>query len=219
MGLADPTAARRELVAQLRAVGEIRSDDVARAIDTVPRHEFVPDAHREHAYEDRPLDIGEGQVATAPHLVARMTELLAPTPGDRVLEIGTGSGYHTAVLAELAGPTHVSTVERFPTVGNRARRVLETTGYGETTVLVGDGSCGLDRPAVDCLSVAAAAPSVPDSLVEQLRSGGRLVIPVGPRDGLHELVALTADDGDIERTTHGRVKFVPLVGECGFEEQ
>lgn len=214
---AEARRARRRVVDDLRRRGRLRSTRVAEAMETVPRHEFVPAAVRERAYEDRPLEIGRGQVVTAPHLVARMTELLEPRPGHAVLEIGTGSGYHAAVLAEVVGPENVRTVERFPDLAGSARDALARAGYGDVTVVVGDGSRGLPgQPAVDRISVASVAPEIPGPLVDQLAEDGRMVIPLGPRDGPHELVLATKRAGRLDRTDHGAVRFVPLVGEHGF---
>lgn len=188
-------------------------------MEAVPRHEFVPETAREHAYEDRPLDIGQGQVVTAPHLVAEVTELLAPERGHRVLEVGAGSGYHAAVLAELAGAGNVYAVERHPELAAWARRALARTGYGDVHVVLGDGSGGLPAFApFDRVSVAAAAPAVPEALVDQLADGGRMVVPVGPEGGRHELVLVADGDDGVERTRHGGVRYVPLVGEGGFDE-
>lgn len=210
--------ARRRLVEALRESGQVYSMRVATAMATVPRHQFVPAAVRERAYEDRPLDIGHGQVVTAPHLVGRMTERLELRPGHRVLEVGTGSGYHAAVIAEIVGPEHVITVERVPPLAHPARAALDRAGYGAVSVVLADGSAGLSSaPHVDRISVAAVAPAVPDPLLDQLADGGRLVIPLGPRDGPHELVLVTKRDGRVDRTAHGGVRFVPLVGEHGFD--
>lgn len=212
------TRARDRLVDHLRAAGEVSTDRVARAIAAVPRHEFVPEPRRDHAYEDRPLDIGNDQVVTAPHLVARMSELLGIESGHEVLEVGTGSGYHAAVLAELAGPANVTTVERFPDLADRARRALDRAGYGDVSVVVGDGSRGLPGGApFDRINVTAVAPDVPTPLRRQLADPGRMVIPLGRRDGPHELVRLHKRDGTVERSRHGRVRFVPLVGAYGFD--
>lgn len=210
--------ARENLVEHLRENGEISSDSVARAMATVPRHEFVPEPLRERAYEDVPLDIGNDQVVTAPHLVARMAELLDIERGHSVLEVGTGSGYHAAVLAELAGPENVVSIERFQDFAVRAQQALARTGYGDVSVVVGDGSLGLPEAApFDRMNVAAVAPDVPTPLLDQLGTPGRMVIPLGPRDGPHELELLITDDGAIERSRHGRVRFVPLVGAHGFD--
>lgn len=215
---ADPEANRGRLVETLRRKGAVTSASVARAIATVPRHLFVPEEVRDRAYVDEPLDIGEGQVVTAPHLVARMAELLELRPDLKLLEIGTGSGYHAAVFAELVGPENVYSVERFDTLAERARKVLDEAGYEAVTVTVGDGSRGLPEHApFDRISVAAASPDVPQPLVEQLADGGRMVIPIG-RDS-QSLVLVEKRDGRVERTTYDPVRFVPLVGEYGFEER
>lgn len=211
--------AREDLVERLRSTGEVSSEPVARAIGTVPRHEFVPESSDDRAYEDRPIPIGHDQVVTAPHLVARMSELLAIERGHRVLEVGTGSGYHAAVLAELAGPDRIVTVERFPELAKQARQVLERTGYGDVAVVVGDGSSGLPGLApIDRLNVTAVAPAIPTVLLNLLADAGRMVIPLGPRDGPHELTLLTMRDGTVERSRHGPVRFVPLIGAHGFDE-
>lgn len=210
--------AREALVEHLREEGALRSPAVERALAAVPREEFVPDSVRHRAYEDVPLDIGEGQVVTAPHLVARMTELLEPAPGRTVLEIGTGSGYHAAVVAEIVGAGNVVTVERHPVLANAARRALERTGYGDVRMVVGDGSKGLpDDVPYDRINVACAAPDIPRPLVDRLADGGRMVIPVGPREGTQTLELVEKRDGRIERTPCGPVRFVPLVGDDGFE--
>ncbi len=240
---AEAERAREDLVAHLRKAGEVTSDEVAAAVGSVPRHEFVrrvrdsdrreesregererpqgarrePD--RERAYEDRPLDVGHEQVVTAPHLVARTSELLETEPGHDVLEVGTGSGYHAAVLAELAGAENVVTVERFPDLARRARAALDRTGYGDVSVVVGDGSRGLPGAApFDRISVAAAAPDVPAPLRDQLRDPGRLVLPLGPREGPHELALFEQRDGALDRSRHGKVQYVPLIGAHGFDE-
>lgn len=211
--------ARQQLVAHLRARGHVYSEQVARAMETVPRHAFVPEGVRDHAYEDRPLRIGHEQVITAPHLVAQMAELLALGPGQEVLEIGTGSGYHAAVIAEIVGPENVFTIERFPDLARSARDALVRTGYGAVAVIVGDGSIGLPcHPPFDRITVTAVGPEIPAPLLDQLAEGGRMVIPLGPRDGPHELVLVTKHDDRIERTSHGGVRFVLLIGEHGFED-
>lgn len=186
-------------------------------MQAVPRHEFLPSDVRDRAYVDEPLDIGHGQVVTAPHLVALMTELLELRPGQTVLEIGTGSGYHAAVLAELVGPENVISIERLPELTTTARDALERTGYGAVTVVVADGSGGYpDEAPFDRTIVTAVAPEIPEVLLDQLDDDGRMVVPLGPRGGSHELVLVTKHEGRIDQTDYGGVLFVPLIGEHGF---
>lgn len=209
--------ARRQLVDHLREQDRLSSPNVAMAMETVPRHEFVPEPLRDRAYVDRPLRIGHDQVITAPHLVAQMTELLDLESGETVLEIGTGSGYHAAVIAEIVGPEHVVTVERFPDLATSARDALVRNGYGDVTSIIGDGSSAMSREtSFDHINVTAVAPDIPDTFLARLAPGGRMVIPIGPRKGPHELVLVTKHDGRIERASYGGVRFVPLIGEQGF---
>lgn len=217
MDTAEFERARGELVEHLRERGHLYSTRVTKAMETVPRHEFVPEAVRDRAYEDEPLAIGRDQVITAPHLVAQMTELLELRPGQTVLEVGTGSGYHAAVIAEIVGPENVVTIERYSELANAARDALVRTGYGEVTVVVADGSHGLPcHPPFARINVTAASRDVPAPLLDQLADEGRMVIPLGPRDGPHELFLVTKLDGRIERWRYGGVRFVPLIGEHGF---
>lgn len=218
MGPDRATRERERLVDELEAKGRIRSRRVADAMRAVPRHAFVPESVRDRAYDDAPLDIGRDQVVTAPHLVADVTELLELEPGHTILEIGTGSGYHAAVLAEVAGGENVYTVERFPDLARRARRTLDAGGYGDVSVIVADGSRGLPKGApYDRISVTCAAPDVPSPLLDQLRDGGRMVVPLGPRRNTQQLTLVEKRDGRIERTPHGPVRYVPLVGAHGFD--
>ncbi|WP_435345992.1 protein-L-isoaspartate(D-aspartate) O-methyltransferase [Haloarchaeobius sp. HRN-SO-5] len=220
MDTAETERARSRLVDHLRERGHLYSTRVTKAMETVPRHEFVPDAVRDRAYEDEPLAIGHEQVVTAPHLVAQMTELLELRPGLTVLEVGTGSGYHAAVLAEIVGPENVFTIERFPDLAKAARDALVRTGYGDVSVVVADGSQGLPRhPPFDRINVTAASRDVPPPLLDQLAEDGRMVIPLGRRDGPHELFLVTKLDGRVERWRYGGVRFVPLVGEHGFADE
>ena len=200
---------------QLRARG-IRDERVLGAMARVPRHEFVRPEDRDEAYEDHPLPIGEGQTISQPFVVAAMLEALALRPEDVVLEVGTGSGYETAVLAELV--RSVYSIERIAVLAERARTVLERLGYRNVTVVHGDGSQGLPEAApFDAIVVSAAAPRLPQSLMEQLRDGGRLVIPVG--SGFTQELQLVRKIGDSSTVLYlDGVRFVPLIGQEGFRD-
>ncbi|HYN14491.1 MAG TPA: protein-L-isoaspartate(D-aspartate) O-methyltransferase [Terriglobales bacterium] len=200
---------------QLRARG-IRDERVLDAMARVPRHEFVPPEYHDEAYEDHPLAIGEGQTISQPFVVAAMLEALALRPEDVVLEVGTGSGYETAVLAELVRTVY--SIERIASLTERARAVLERLGYSNVSVAHGDGSLGLPEAApFDAIVVSAAAPHVPASLMDQLRDGGRLVIPVG--SGFAQELQLVRKIGDASTTMYlDGVRFVPLIGREGFHE-
>ncbi|WP_265110595.1 protein-L-isoaspartate(D-aspartate) O-methyltransferase [Halosolutus halophilus] len=214
----DRADARDRLVDRLQRSGPIRSSRVADAVRTVPRHVFVPEDERDRAYEDAPLPIGHEQEITAPHLVGRMADLLDLEPGTSVLEIGAGSGYHAAVVAELVGADHVVTVERVPDLARLARRNLDRAGYDDVALLVGDGSRGLPGGApYDRINVTCAAPEIPEPLLDQLANGGRMTVPLGdaPR-GSHTLYLVEKGDDGVDRTSHGGVRFVPLVGAHGF---
>ena len=180
------------------------------AMRAVPRHKFVPEGKRNAAYADRPLPIGEGQTISAPHMVAIMTDLLALDPGDEVLEIGTGCGYHAAVTAEVVGPEHVYSVEFHDELAERARETLARTGYGEVSVRAGDGRAGWPEHApFDAAYLTCAASDFPRAVVEQVRTSGVLLGPLG--DGRQVLVhARKQEDGSLERDRHGHVRFVPL---------
>ena len=188
---------------------------VLEAMNRVPRHIFVLDSQKEYAYQDTPLTIGAGQTISAPHMVAIMCNLLDLREGMSVLEIGTGSGYHVAVIAELVGKTgHVYTVERIEQLAHFARDNLKKTGYTNVTVIIEDGSLGLPEYApYDRISVAAAAPEVPQTLIDQLKEGGKMVIPVG--SFLQELYLVTKNI-EVTMVKKGGVSFVPLKGKHGF---
>jgi protein-L-isoaspartate(D-aspartate) O-methyltransferase len=207
---------RRRMVGdQIRARG-IRNERVLAAMERVPRHIFVPENLRRAAYDDRPLPIGNGQTISQPYIVALMTDLLDPHAGDRILEIGAGSGYQAAILAELAG--EVITIERIPAVAARARRNLSTAGSRPVEVVVGDGTLGYPaRAPYQGILVTAGTPEVPPPLIGQLADGGRLVAPVGPH-GIQELVRVVREGEKLRRETHGGVVFVPLIGEHGWRE-
>ncbi|OYT52222.1 MAG: protein-L-isoaspartate O-methyltransferase [Desulfurococcales archaeon ex4484_204] len=213
--------ARRELVRMLINEGVLRSSKVIRAMLKVPREEFVLPRYRDYAYSDMPLPIGYGQTISAPHMVALMTEELDPGEGDKVLEIGTGSGYQAAVLAEIVSDRgHVWSIERIPGLAEFARENLKRTSYiGRVTVIVGDGTLGYSSYApYDRIIVTAAAPDIPRALIDQLRVGGKLVIPVGDRY-LQRLVTVVKEPGGKVRRKVGiPCVFVPLIGRYGYDE-
>jgi len=198
---------------QIAARG-IRDQRVLSAMKEVPRHLFVPSPYDKSAYEDCPLPIGNGQTISQPYIVALMTELLSLKPEDRVLEIGTGCGYQAAVLAALV--QQVTTMERIPDVARLARANLAVVSSKNVEVIVGDGTLGYPEKApYEGIIITAATPSVPQPLIEQLAERGRLVAPVGGRD-IQELIRLRKKDGSITEDYHGGVRFVPLIGECGW---
>ncbi len=209
---------RAKLVDSLKLRGYITSKFVEEALRRVPREEFLPHELREEAYIDTPLPIGEGQTISAPHMVAIMIDNLDLAPGQKVLEVGTGSGYHAAVCSEAVSPGgHVFTVERVTSLAAFAEENLKKTGYRDSvTVVVGDGSKGWPKCApFDRIFVAAAAPEIPPPLTDQLTDGGRLLIPVGGR-WYQELTRVTRHDRRLEKEDLGGCVFVPLIGEYGF---
>jgi protein-L-isoaspartate(D-aspartate) O-methyltransferase len=193
----------------LRARG-IADERVLRAMRRVPRHEFVPEAYRREAYEDHPLPIGERQTISQPYIVAIMLEALALQPTDIVLEVGTGSGYVTALLAELTA--QVVSVERYPVLAAEARQILSNLGYNNVKLVVGDGSLGFASSApYDAILVSAATPVVPEALLLQLREdGGRMILPVGPAES-QQLQLIRMQAGRAVVTPCGACRFVPLV--------
>jgi protein-L-isoaspartate(D-aspartate) O-methyltransferase len=206
----------RMVEGQIRRRG-IRDERVLAAMERIPRHRFVPKKLEEYAYDDSPLSIGDGQTISQPYMVALMTEGLAPAPGDRILEVGTGSGYQTAILADLA--EHVYSIERIPALAERAERLLGKLGIENVSIRIGDGSEGLRGQApFDGILVTAGAPEVPDPLVQQLSVGGRLVIPIG---GAHHqtLCKIRKGEEGIRKTSGTGCVFVPLIGKYGWEER
>jgi protein-L-isoaspartate(D-aspartate) O-methyltransferase len=193
------------------------SERVYKAMLRVPRHFFVPQNYRDDAYADTPLPIGKDQTISAPHMVAIMCELLKLENGQKVLEVGTGRGYHAAVVAEIVGEGgKVVTIERIPELADKAREILSTLGYRNVRVVVGDGSKGFEEEApYDRIFVTASAPDVPRPLIQQLKNGGRMVLPVG--NFMQSLVVVDKDKhGGVKQESWGAVRFVPLVGEYGF---
>jgi len=206
---------RNRLVEVLRRKG-VRDLAVLRAVQMVPRHLFVPESVRHRAYDDTALPIGSGQTISQPYVQARYLELIGLTGREKVLEIGTGSGYQTALLALLA--SMVFSVERVPHLAQSARTALANSGIRNVTVLVGDGTLGW-RPFApyDAILVSAASPEIPGPLVEQLALGGRMVIPLGDRAS--QTLTLVERNGDgVRASTVADVRFVPLVGQFGFSE-
>lgn len=206
---ADDRRRRHELVRRhiTPAVSDTR---VLAAMRAVPRHHFVRPRFRDRAYVNRPLPIGHGQTISQPLIVARMTELLQLTPEDTVLEIGTGSGYQAAVLAEIVD--RVYTIEIIPELARRAHDVLDALGYGNVVTRVGDGYYGWpDQAPFDAIVVTAAPSHIPPPLVEQLKPRGRLVIPVGPPYGIQRLMLVVKrKDGTLRQRSLGCVRFVPF---------
>jgi protein-L-isoaspartate(D-aspartate) O-methyltransferase len=199
---------------QLRRRG-IADERVLSAMGRVPRELFLPENVRRLAYEDGALPIGYGQTISQPFIVGTICVLLELSGDERVLDVGTGSGYQAAVLAELAA--EVVTIERVPELAERARAVLAEAGYDQVEVVVGDGSLGVPEQApFDGIAVAAAAPTIPPALYAQLADGGRLVVPRGSRWGQELVVVVRTDGGPVERASVP-CRFVPLVGVEGFE--
>lgn len=206
--------ARRRLIEELQAKG-IHDLAVLKAFDEVPRHLFVPSGVQHRAYEDTPLPIGHGQTISQPYVHAKYLELLGLTGTEKVLEIGTGSGFQTALLTKLAG--QVFSIERIPALAEEARRALRDCAIERVVQRVGDGTLGWPEEApFDAILVGAASPSVPQPLVDQLAPGGQLLIPVGGREE-QMLLRLRRTERGIERTAIDAMRFVPLIGEHGFE--
>ncbi|MDH3305464.1 MAG: protein-L-isoaspartate(D-aspartate) O-methyltransferase [Gammaproteobacteria bacterium] len=215
------TAARAAMVEELWLYAKFVDDaDEARiskavmaSMNTVKRHELVPRSERRYAYENRPLPIGYGQTISQPYIVALMTQLIDVDADDVVLEVGTGSGYQAAILAELVG--HVYSIEIIPALAIRAKQDLERLGYKNIITKLGDGYYGWEEHApFDAIIVTAAASHVPPPLIDQLKPGGRMVIPVGERFMTQTLLLLEkTEKGEVISRQHGAVRFVPLTGE------
>jgi protein-L-isoaspartate(D-aspartate) O-methyltransferase len=205
-------AARLALVNSSIEARGIHNDDVLHAMRSVPRHEFVPAEYLDQAYDDHPLPIGYGQTISQPYIVAWMTELLELQPGEKVLEIGTGSGYQAAVLAEL-GFVEVYTIEIVPELADHATTRLRELGFDGVHIRQGDGYYGWPEAApFDAIIVTAAPDHLPAPLAEQLAEGGRLVIPIGPRGLYQSLWQFVKEQGELTAYDMGGVSFVPFIG-------
>jgi protein-L-isoaspartate(D-aspartate) O-methyltransferase len=207
---------RHQMVERQLRRRDIVDERVLRAMEAVPRELFVDESDRSRAYDDAALPISDGQTISQPYMVARICEALRLTGNERVLDVGTGSGYQAAVLAELAREVH--TIERIPELAAQARERLDAAGYERVEVHVGDGTLGLPEHApFDAIAVAAAAPGFPQTLYEQLKPRGRLVVPVGSARGQRLEVAVRSPEGPA--MIHSvPCRFVPLVGAEGFRE-
>lgn len=220
-GEADSTIARAAMVEELRLYAQLAHDPdevrfsnvVMASMNTVKRHALVPATGRRHAYENRPLPIGYGQTISQPYIVALMTQLIEPEAADVVLEVGTGSGYQAAVLGELVD--HVYSIEIIEALATRAEKDLATLGYTNITTTLGDGYFGwVEHAPFDAIVVTAAASHVPPPLIEQLKPGGRMIIPVGGRFTTQTLLLLEkTEEGQVITRQYGAVRFVPLTGE------
>lgn len=212
----DPKYRRERMVREQLEARGIRDQDVLRAMRAVPRHLFVQEALASQAYDDRPQPIGHGQTISQPYIVAFMTELLQVKPGMKVLEIGTGSGYQAAVLAEMGAAVH--TIERVRELYDAARKLLlQDLKYTRIKLRLDDGTLGWPQDApFDRILVTAGGPEVPKPLTEQLAEGGRLLIPVGERRRNQELVLIVKENGELREERKGGVLFVDLVGQYGW---
>jgi protein-L-isoaspartate(D-aspartate) O-methyltransferase len=209
---------RKKMVdSQIRSRG-IGDERVLRAMEKIPRHLFVDEGLIDQAYNDSPLPIGEKQTISQPYIVAIMTEALELKGPEKVLELGTGSGYQAAILAELAD--RVFTIERIAPLAQKARKLLESLNYYNVVIRVGDGTYGWrEESPFDAILVTAGSPSIPRTLVEQLAIGGRLVIPVGGRysQSLIKLTRLSENPDDVKKEDLGGCRFVNLIGEYGWK--
>ncbi len=211
----DPDRLRELMVSRQLEPRSIRDPEVLRAFREVPRHLFIPDVGLREAYGDHPVPIGKGQTISQPYIVALMTQALRLTGKEKVLEVGTGSGYQAAILALLAGTVY--SLERIPQLAVQAGKVLEELGYANVIIEMGDGTLGRPENApYDGIVVTAASPDVPPPLLEQLAEGGRLVIPVGSRFS-QNLAVLEKKGGEIVRRDVCGCVFVPLIGDHGWK--
>ncbi len=213
---------RKELVKRLLDYGYIKTEKVRQAMEKVPREEFMPEENKAYAYADQPLPIGKGQTISAPHMVAMICERLDLEGGMKVLEIGTGFGYNAAVISETMGNKgHVYSIERHESLAEIAKENLKRTGYEEkVTVITGDGTLGYEKEApYDRIYGTASAPSVPEPLKEQLKVGGKLLIPVGEQSYFQDLMCIIKEsENEFKQKSLGGVAFVPMIGKYGWPE-
>ncbi len=203
---------REQMVETQLKSRDIQNERILNAMKKVPRHRFMPASVRHYAYIDSPVPIGEGQTISQPYIVGLMTQTVDPGPGDRALEVGTGSGYQAAVLGELV--QEVYTIEIIPDLAERAGKMLSELGYDNVEVRQGDGYQGWPEEApFDIILVTAAPEIIPQPLIDQLAEGGRLVVPVGPQGEIQTLTLVTREKGEVKRTYITDVRFVPMTGE------
>lgn len=214
----DPFEVQRASMVRIHLAGrDIENKTVLDAMGEIPRHLFVPPALARHAYADQPLPIGNDQTISQPYIVALMTQVIEPEPSDRVLEIGTGSGYQAAVLSRIV--SDVYTIEIVPELGNQAQRILKELGYDNVHVRVGDGYQGWPEEApFDAIVVTAAPSKIPQPLIDQLAEEGKMVIPVGATTETQVLKVLTKQGGEIIEEEIAPVRFVPMTGEAQRQE-
>ena len=206
---------RERMIALLRDHYKIKDEAVLRAMSEVPRHQFVPEALKSQAYKDNALPIASKQTISQPFIVARMTELLELNPQSKVLEIGAGSGYQTAILSKLAGKIYA--VERVPILVKETQERLQKFTIDNVTLTCADGTLGWEVYApFDAVLVAAGSPTIPQPLLNQLKIGGRLVLPVGDDQKTQKLIRLTRTERDFKTEDFGACAFVPLIGEHGW---
>jgi protein-L-isoaspartate(D-aspartate) O-methyltransferase len=207
---------REKMIEEQLVARQIRDARVLEAMRKVPRHLFVPDEIKAHAYEDRPLPIGQDQTISQPYMVALMVQALELTGSEKVLEIGTGSGYETAILAELC--SEVFSIERLAELADEARALLRALGYRNVRIKVGDGTLGWEEYApYDAIVISASSPQIPRPLLEQLEPGGAFVVPIG-EEQLQSLVRLRKTNEGIREEYLGECRFVKLKGAFGWEE-